>query len=244
MSDNIESDNESMDDFEKELMAIQESMKPQYKKIIQEDILKNKDILKEELKLPTIITRKDKIKNVIPSNIWNKISQEFIKRKEGICTADIIEKYINRGSEINAELRKPENERIIDKKIIECLNKLAQPLKNLLKEYDKEYKDNYIILYRNMSKEYTEKDSQGFISTSNIPLRGFGQYGMKIFVPIDTKVLVANISKQTNIENSFEIILPKGTQLSLITEDNEYTYYVVLPVSDKVLEQIMNEIFE
>ena len=88
------------------------------------------------------------------------------------------------------------------------------------------------------------------MSTSNKPITWFGSHGMKIYVPITTKVLLLDISsymrigsKDSEIKDYYEIILPRGTILSLLDDDDNpldknYSSYVVYGTSENVMNDI------
>jgi len=190
---------------------------------------------------------------IIPPDDLKNMTQMFMKTKNGNCIAEIdVINYLYSGYNINDELRKPYNERSnMYKKNIECLDKLAVPLKDLLPNT---YKSKYVILYRYSTKKFEEGKSQGFMSTSNKPITWFGSHGMKIYVPITTKVLLLDISshmrigsKDSEIKDYYEIILPRGTILTLLDDDDNpldknYSSYVVYGTSENVMNEIMDDI--
>lgn len=165
----------------------------------------------------------------IPSGTLHEIAQSFVGDSK-----NCILNYVQRGSEINEQLRKGEI------KSVKCLDQYAKPLKNWLSN------DNYVILYRAMTQMYDEGKISGYISSSNKYIKGFGRYCMKIYVPTETPVLVADISGETGLAKTFEIILPRGTVLKYFG-DNEDDCGVYLSIyktkpSDAILRTIKREV--
>jgi hypothetical protein len=82
-----------------------------------------------------------------------------------------------------------------------------------------------------MTNIYDKDTSQGFMSTSNILLPQFGNFHMKIYIPVSTPVLIRNISKETKIKDVYEIVLPENTVLQPLGQESSSTYnlYVLQP---------------
>jgi hypothetical protein len=197
----------------------------------------------EELKTPKPIEgylEKKPSKGIIPDDIYNRITQSFLSKVDGKCIASItVHKYVKTGSEINEALR--QNRRSTYSEIISCLDKLATPLMNLL---PRDFKDNFVSVYRQTYQPYNQNIAKGYTSTSNKPLSGFGSFQMKIFIPITTKVLLANISQEVGETNVFEIILPRETNLAAFARNKKTcrVYYYITATSDSVLDEIMKEV--
>lgn len=179
---------------------------------------------------------KQAVEYVLPKQALHDIVQIFKKMPD---TQNCILDYVKSGSEINSALR--ENRAGEYKQKISCLDKKAVPLEQFL---DNKHKSDYVTLYRAISTEYTNEKNSGFLSTSNLLIRGFGQYCMKIYVSIKTKVLVADISKHVNREGIYEIILPRNTRLIFIGEKDNCSYYLAIPpdTDEDGLEHIKNSI--
>ena len=100
--------------------------------------------------------------------------------------------------------------------------------------FDCKSPNGYFIVYKAMREMYdkdNEDENEMYLSTSSILIPKFGNFYMKIYVPIYTPILVNNISKEVNIENVYEIILPKNTRLEALGYDKltNYNIYVVSP---------------
>lgn len=200
-------------------------------KILPRDKSKN-EISDENKTIPLAFSSNiDPNKGIIPVDIWNTMTQSFLRTEKGNCKASYaVSEYVARGTDINRDLRDHGHEY---DKLTKCLDKLAIPLYKLLRDHSR-YSEPYIILYRYTHRKFSPLLNQGYMSTSNMQLAGFGGHAMKIYVPLTTKVLLANISKQTKLANSYEIILPKGTNLVFMGTDKEdYNYYMVPSESNK-----------
>lgn len=178
-------------------------------------------------------------KQVVPSHeVLSGIVQTFQRTPGGKCILD----YIKSGSEINQALRSGDPRY---KDTVSCLEKYSKPLKELITgNFD------YIVLYRNMTTDYDSGKSAGFISTANVPVPGFGTTTrMKIYVPMNTKVLVGDITSLVKNPSSsasldlsssdkvFEFILPRGTALTLVEQDSRGFEYYTLSSGDRALDQ-------
>lgn len=192
----------------------------------------------QEKKQPAVqgVLPKKPDRGIIPTNLYPGILQTFGKLEKGNCKADVIVKdYVQRGSEINSALREKREGKY--KNLIDCLDKVKTPLQDLL---PRDFTDNFVVVYRQMYTPYDESSNKGYISTSNIPLPGFGKYSMKIFLPKTTRVLLADISKQIG-RNAYEIILPRDTILTKVAANkNEQEYFI--PNINEIPEDILDEI--
>ena len=175
--------------------------------------------------------------------------QTFNRKKDGDCHADIVRKYVNSGMNINEALRSPDRtQKDAHKQTIQCLDTMAQPLNTLLPA---EYKDEvYIIVYRTMTIQYDEKKTQGYTSTANVQLGFANTQIMKIYIPLATKVLLADISFANGSAGStgsiFEIVLPRDTKLKRLGEKNDVDYYFVEQsmnpeLEDNILEELSTD---
>jgi hypothetical protein len=196
--------------------------------------LKKTQLKKEE---DTFYQNNNRVRGVIPSYIYKRMTQTFNQKKNGNCQADIAAKnYVARGSEINAALRSPDRTlKDAYKADIQCLDTMAQPLINLLPA---EYTDDlYIIVYRAMYTKYDENMTHGYTSTSNMSLKKFGENIMKIYIPLTTKVLLADISHMVSAPTGtiFEIVLPKNTELTRFGRD------IIKGVDYYFVEQTMSQ---
>jgi hypothetical protein len=179
-------------------------------------------------------------KGIIPDYIYNRITQSFLSKIDGKCIASItVDNYVKSGSEINEALR--QNRRSTYSEIINCLDKLATPLKNLL---PRDFKDSFVTVYRQTYQPYKQNIAKGYTSTSNKPLTGFGSYQMKVFIPVTTKVLLADISKQVRETNVFEIILPRETILEVFAKNKKTgsVYYYITDTSKIILDEIIKDV--
>lgn len=178
-------------------------------------------------------------KGIIPDNLFKTITQRFRSTVDGKCRADIVvDNYVQRGSEINESLRKGERRYTED---IYCLDKVATPLRNLLPV---DFKESFVTVYRQTYRPYEEERSKGYTSTSNKFLPGFGSMKMKIYIPLTTKVLLADISRQTIVENTYEIILPRDTILLPVGKDPKtgIVYFILKDTPSYLLNDILKSI--
>jgi hypothetical protein len=169
-----------------------------------------------------VISEIEKISNPIQlSNVdYLNLSKKFNK--------NIVNNYIKRGSEINSYLRGVKGYQNMSEVINEIKGQF-QPLNTLLKNERISFNpDDYLEVYRYMRTKYDDDKTQGFMSTSNKKLVGFGRYCLKILVPVNTQVIIADISKDTSVQNTFEIILPNNTRLfNLYQDEDECSLYSV-----------------
>lgn len=191
----------------------------------------------EELSKPKKPISKQTVGYILPKGMLHDIVQIFRRDPD---TQNCILDYVKSGSEINESLRQNRSDSY--KKKIVCLDKGARPLEVLL---PKGNNLDYVILYRAIHRPHEESKNVGFLSTSNIFVRGFGQHCMKIYVPVKTKVLVTDISEKVGLDGIYEIILPRNTNLVLFGEKENCNYYLAMPtglVDDDVLEGIKDVI--
>jgi hypothetical protein len=156
--------------------------------------------------------------NVCNINYIEADKQQSDEAKEVITT------YVRHGPELNARLRgAPATQDLgfIRKNIV----KSSRPINTTCKP------DSYYIVYRAMTNIYDKDINQGFMSTSNILIPQFGNFHMKIYIPIKTPVLIRNISKETNINGAYEIVLPENTMLEPLGFDSllNYNIYILQP---------------
>jgi hypothetical protein len=184
-------------------------------------------------------------KQVRPDHrVLSGIVQTFQNTPGEKCILD----YVKSGSEINQALRSGDS---TYRETVICLDKYAKPLKELIVgNFD------YIVLYRNMTSSYESGKSSGFISTANVPLPGFGRTTrMKIYAPMNVKVLVADITKLVknprssssndllSYDNVFEFILPRGITLNLVDRDsNGVDYYTISSGNEELDNRIRKQI--
>lgn len=137
-----------------------------------------------------------------------------------------IKEYIRSGCEINEVLRG---------QCSKDISKIVKALLTELKPINKHNKKEYFEVYRAISNKYIDV-SQGFISTSNILLKQFGIYYIKIYVPLNLPILVGNItnmlSNQSEYKNKtiYEILLPPMTPLKYIDSTHGIDNYIVIKV--------------
>lgn len=182
-------------------------------------------------------------KQVVPSHeVLSGIVQTFQRTPGGKCILD----YIKSGSEINQALRSGDPRY---KDTVSCLEKYSKPLKELIAgNFD------YIVLYRNMTSKYDSGKSAGFISTANVPVPGFGvTTKMKVYVPMNTKVLVGDITSLVKNPGSsasldlslsdkvFEFILPRGTTLSFMGENDKGVQFYSVNSGNDVLDRMIHK---
>lgn len=147
---------------------------------------------------------------IIPD--YEKVTDSYYDRNESA----IIKNYINNGIEINDRLRRRGKDDENDIKLDTVFSKVS----NLFGEGD------FIKVCRVMSQEYEIEKSGGYISTSNKCLQ-FGGIVFPIYIPKDAKIVIADISKTTFIPNTYEIILPRETRLSMFMKEDELLFYAV-----------------
>ena len=110
-------------------------------------------------------------------------------------------------------------------------NVLIDDVKSNVGIFDCEGPNGYFVVYKAMRDIYDKDKNETYLSTSSILIPKFGNFYMKIYVPIYTPILVNNISKEINIENVYEIFLPKNIRLEALDYDNKtnYNVYIVSP---------------
>lgn len=216
-SDEFSEDEFSEDELDKEFLE-------KYRQIRFEEMKKNNEEQKQ-IVYPKLV--KGKITNDVFNNYAKKIGDDMY----------IVDNYLSRGHELNAQLRR-------DNKIIEKIwKRVFVPLEQLTNV-------DYIKVCRMMSKPYDENLIGGFISTSNNCLRGFGEYEHIIYIPTDTKVMLIDLHRHVkrddiikfinNDENIYEIVLLPDTNLLYITGNK----YVVNTVKYNEKEEAFDNLIE
>jgi hypothetical protein len=154
-----------------------------------------------------------------------------------------IDLYIMEGQNINRYLRgeysEKKSKKTIDNDNVEIIDNNISRIKTM-----NACKNNsYYAVYRCMDHEYKGDKSLGYTSTnSNGILAGFGTHCIKIYIPINTPVLVGNSkdekykdlyatslnSPQFNKNVSYEIMLPRDSLLikTSIIEEELPVYYL------------------
>jgi hypothetical protein len=151
-----------------------------------------------------------------------EIDFEFALDKQTYLQKSVMSDYIRDGMDFNAAIR-GEGGRPINRELMKRLDENFAPIK-----IDKKCSSSaYYIVYRCISKELKDMDrvSKSYMSTSNRTFGGrFGSYCFRIFVPIETPVLLGDISETTSIPNTYEIVFPIGTTLNHIEGSETYEY--------------------
>lgn len=124
----------------------------------------------------------------------------------------IFEAYMNRGSEINEDLRE----------------RSGSSYRKIINEMDKNFRrlssfgvnGEYLISYRCQKNDYFIK-GLGYLSTSNRYMRGFGTNCFILMIPKDAKIGIIELrnEKQSGI---YEYILPRETDVIKLS-DSIYT---------------------
>lgn len=157
------------------------------------------------------------LKNINVCNI-NYINADIQQSDEA---RSVITTYIKHGPELNARLRgAPANK---DLGIIRAnIIKASRPITSNCQS------DSYYIVYRAITNIYDKSINQGFMSSSNILIPQFGNFFMKIYIPIQTPVLVRNISKEIKRNGVYEIVLPENTILEPLGYDSLSNYNIYI----------------
>ena len=124
--------------------------------------------------------------------------------------------YVKKGSEINERLRNPLMENEYEKEI----KNISLNMKTLEEVFPS---CDFIVVCRTMSKEYSSEKTSGFMSTSNNVVGMSLRYLYTIIIPKDVKIGMIDISAETGILETYEVIIDKGTQLEAL---NEHVYGV------------------
>lgn len=203
--------------------------------------LKNKRLEQNNKDLKQIETNNLFFNKNIKPNIWNNIDYKYAYDNQSKEQKDAIDLYIIEGQAINEHLRTSG----YDPKSNSPLNQNVKTIdNNIFKIKQPKYIDkSYYPVYRCMKTEYDKSFSSGYTSTnSNGVLPGFGVKCIKIYVPIDTPILVGNL-KDVKYKNLFlasykdkrisgnlgyEIMLPRGSVLAYtgIIEESLKVYYL------------------
>jgi hypothetical protein len=174
--------------------------------------------------------------------VLQEVVQTFERTDRGACVAN----YVARGSEINAALRRAADGKGEDSKHgyakdVDCLDKLAKPLNQLIRTTGQ-----YVVLYRTASYQYESKKNAGFMSTASRILPGFGSEKMRIYVPVTIPVLVADITRQVSTPSAgtvtpvtYEIILPRNTVLHGVATVGENEIYYRVSSGDRDLDEVL-----
>lgn len=145
-----------------------------------------------------------------------EIDYDYAVNRQSSDQNSVMIKYISIGAELNAAIR-GENEKSIDYTLIKKLNENFAPIKN-----KKCSSSAYYIVYRCITKEGVILKSEAYMSTSNKTLVGFGGNCVRIFVPIETPVLVGDLSETTSMPNTYEILFPTGTTLIPMNTNGDF----------------------
>ena len=145
---------------------------------------------------------------------YKELTIDILSGVEQKFNTEVIKKYVDIGSELNERLRKGKTTND-DFLYIKKLNNALIPINDLFENID------YIKTFRCSSVSYDHDKTQGFLSTSNRIIPGFGSNCFLIIIPQDVKIGIIDISKKVSIDNTFEIILPNDTLLQNIKE-NKY----------------------
>lgn len=190
----------------------------------EEEMLKEKSRKRIEQEIKENIKEKEQKtqkQEDIKKNVC-EIDYEYAVSNQTGVQKDVMKEYINIGMELNAAIR-GEGGRTIDDKLDKLMKKLNEnfaPIKNNKKCGS----GAYYIVHRCISKGLLILKSEAYMSTSNKKLVGFGGNCVRIFVPIETPVLVGDISKTTSMSNTYEILFPIGT--TLIPTDSKGDFYI------------------
>lgn len=128
--------------------------------------------------------------------------------------------------EINAYIRDPSTTNNYTKMTRDIDKQLYKGI--MTKEKEK-YVGKYYIVYRCLKdpKGFNPK-TEWFMSTSNEKITKFGNSCLRIFVPIETPVLVGNISaavSSKSTDNTYEFLIPRNTELIFMGEDTKTKEY-------------------
>lgn len=177
------------------------------------------DIDDEEL---VELQKREFIKNISSNRMIPKqINVNKSNYYNDVCLHNI-DNYKKFGMELNAALRGVQT------------YKSPSELHKMILNFDKCFKKvetifpnesgNYIKTYRSMSKKYDVNKNQGYMSTSAPnPIEMSSRHLMTIFIPKDAEIIISDISKLVG-KKTFEIILPRGTNLIHL---NTLDHYIV-----------------
>ena len=187
-----------------------------------------------------------RLSKTITERIKNEREKQT-KIKENICEIDYkyaesnqtpqqkqdMAKYIKNGMEINAYIRDPLKMKNY-KEMTKDIDKQLSKSKGIMTK--ETFVGKYYIVYRCLIESNPDKfktKTEWFMSTSNEKITGFGSSCLRIFVPIETPVLVGNISDNVSSENTYEIVLPRNTELISMGGHNKEFYYGDFYVKNK-----------
>jgi hypothetical protein len=175
--------------------------------------------------------KKKKIYEIEQNNLENKILVQKIT--SNICDIDYnyaltnqhndktsaMNDYINVGMEINSFLRNENGYRKDYIKKVQNLDSKFAPIPT-----EKKCANSYYIVHRCIRKSILINNPKGYTSTSNIQIPQFGNYCMKIYVPINTPVLVGSLDK--TIRDAYEILFPRETTFLYLGNKDMDNYYL------------------
>jgi hypothetical protein len=179
----------------------------------------------------------------IQKNICNIDDYKYAYENQTRDQKAAIYLYIMEGQNINRYLRTEYSEKKSKKSIDnDNVRKIDENISSI-KTRNACKNNSYYAVYRCMEQEYKGDKSFGYTSTnSNGILAGFGKHCIKIYIPINTPVLVGNSrdekykhlyatslnSQQFNKNLSYEIMLPRDSLLikTSIIEEELPVYYL------------------
>lgn len=167
-------------------------------------------------------TMKQQLENIKSINsiniLYNEKDMSTIFNNIESKKKSVYKDYINHGCEINDAMRagrlKPDRKTNIENKLV--------PAEHFFKNKQPFY------VYRRMTKEYS-RNEVGFISTSNVPLKGFGNIQYKVIIMPETKIGMYDITANCNgIERKnriYEIIISAEQKFEKVS--NNGTNYLI-----------------
>lgn len=160
--------------------------------------------------------KETEIKN-IKSNVCKMIDYGYAVANQTGSQNEAMKKYIAKGMEINASIRGDRGSETytVYKEVIGRINASFAMIKQ---PPQKVSKGCYYMVYRCITKPGLIQKSVAYMSTSSAPFKtegGFGNNCFRIYVPIETPVLVGVLNGHFDIEGGqiYEIVLPIGTEL-------------------------------
>jgi hypothetical protein len=155
------------------------------------------------------------IKN-IKSNVC-EIDYKYAVSSQTSLQNEAIKQYISKGMEINASIR-GDSGSLSYSRYKEDIGKINASFAMISQPKELQKKKCYYIVHRCISKKELNQKSVAYMSTSSKPFTtdgAFGNYCFKIYVPIETPVIVGVLKTHFDKDNKqiYEIVLPMGTKL-------------------------------
>jgi hypothetical protein len=155
------------------------------------------------------------IKN-IKSNVC-EIDYKYAVSSQTSLQNEAINQYISKGMEINASIR-GDSGSLSYSRYKEDIGKINASFAMISQPKELQKKGCYYIVHRCISKKELNQKSVAYMSTSSKPFTtdgAFGNYCFKIYVPIETPVIVGVLKTHFDKDNKqiYEIVFPMGTKL-------------------------------